>query len=281
MALQAIPDSKDDIPEAYQDLYTQKGEKWELTGIVGIKTQADVDRVQTALQKERDERKAANEKAAVWDGMDHEEVMAKLDRIPELEAAAKGKLDETQIEEMVTRRVDGTLASRTAPLERQIKQLTEARDEALGQVTALTAEKNKRIVHDAVREALVESKVLPEAHEDALMLAERVFEIREDDGAVVTRDNVGVTPGSDAKLWLVELADKRPHWWAASQGGGARGGGGGGRGGVNNPWSAEHWNLTDQSNYVRQHGIDKATKMAQQAGSAIGAIEPPARKSAA
>ena len=43
MALQATHDKLDDIPEAYRDLYTERDGKYELTGIAGIKTAADVE----------------------------------------------------------------------------------------------------------------------------------------------------------------------------------------------------------------------------------------------
>jgi len=282
MPLQAVHETLDDIPEQYRDLYTEKNGKHELTGIVGVKTQADIDRLQTALGKERDEHKAAREQLGMWGDLKHEDVVSILDRVPELEAAAAGKLDENAIEEMVERRVNGTLQSRTAPLERQVNTLKTEYEKALQERDALLGEKRTRLIHDHVRKALVNKKVIPEAHEDALMLADRMFEIRDDDGAIVTKSDVGVTPGVDAGLWLDEFGEKRPHWFPGSTGGGAGGSGRGGAGGVpsgtGNPFSRDGWNLTKQGEILRTQGREKADQMARAAGTTVGGGMPQAKK---
>jgi hypothetical protein len=279
MTLKAVHDSIDEIGEQYRDLYTEKNGKYELTGIQGVKTEADVARVQTALEKERTDHKETRDRLGVWGDLDHEEVMGKLDRFPELEAASKGNLDEAEIEKIVQRRVEGTINSQVAPLERQLKQLTKERDEVVQTRDNLLGEKRQRVIHDNVRTALTAAKVVPEAFDDALMLAERVFEIRDDDSAVVTRDNVGVTPGIAADVWLQELQERRPHWWPGSQGGGARGTGPG-TGGMyaDNPWSHENWNMTAQGRVVREKGMERAEAMAKAAGTTVGGQRPPAKK---
>ena len=278
MPLSAVHDTIDDIPENFRELYTEKNGKFELTGIAGVKSQADVDRLQTALQKEREDHKTAKGKFEIWGDLDHEEVMSKLDRIPELEAAAADKLDEAGIEEIVTRRTEGTIKSQMAPLERQIANLSKERDEAVGLVSQFQEKETKRAIHDNVRAELTKAKVIPEAQEDALMLAERIFEVQED-GAIVTKDNVGVTPGITADAWLVDIQEKRPHWWGTSSGGGAAGGRNqSGMGFANNPWSPDHWNLTKQGQIIKEHGSEKAAQMAQAAGSKVGATRPTPKK---
>ena len=52
MALKAILDSLTDIPEALHGEYVERNGKFELQ-VEGMKTQGDVDRLQTALTKER------------------------------------------------------------------------------------------------------------------------------------------------------------------------------------------------------------------------------------
>lgn len=44
----------------------------------------------------------------------------------------------------------------------------------------------------------------------------------------------------------------------------------------NNPWSAEHWNLTRQGEYVKKYGVDLARTKAKQAGAVFGSGRPPA-----
>lgn len=242
MPLKVVHESVDDIPETYRDLYSERGGKYVLTGVEGVKTQTDIDRLNQSLEAERQAHEQTKQKFSPWAEMDHEDVISKLDKYPELEAAAADKLDDAKIDEIVERRVDGTIKSRTAPIDRARIAAEKERDELREENTVLKAEKSKRIIHDSVREALTKAKVLPEAFEDALMLAERIFEIQED-GTLLTKDQVGVSPGIDPSSWLTEIQDRRPHWWPASQGGGS--GGSGNSGGMaNNPWSHENWNLT-------------------------------------
>jgi hypothetical protein len=282
MVLKDTHDKLDEIPEEFQPLYTEKGGKWELTGIQGVKTQGDVDRVQESLRKSTNDQKELKTKLKTWDGMDHADVMTKLDRIPELEAASKGNLDEAGIEEIVNRRVDGTIKSRLAPVERKLKDTQKERDEYKDANVKFQAADKTRAIHDKVRKALVASKVLPDAHEDALLWADRIFELRDDDGAIVTRDAVGVTPGLDPVGWLDEIQDRRRHWWPESVGGGSRGstGGAGGPGGKN-PWTLDNWNLTEQGQIVRQTGgAERADRMAKAAGTSVGAGKPAPKRAA-
>jgi len=290
MALKDVHDKLDEIPEQYQDLYTEKNGKFELTGIQGVKTQADVDRSQESLRKATNDKTTLREKLVIFGdgtvGADspiedwkklHDETATKLDRIPELEAASKGKLDEAQIEEIVNRRVEGTIKSKLAPVERKLKDVTKERDVALEENTKFQAADKTRTIHDSLRKALMASKVLPDAQEDALLLGDRVFEIREDDGAVVTRDNIGITPGLDPTAWLTEIQEKRRHWWPESVGGGSKDSiaGRGGPGGAN-PWNGEEgrWNMTKQGAFVRQHGKERADAMAKAAGTTVGGPRP-------
>lgn len=274
MALKYIHDTEEEIPEQFRELYTERDGKWVLTGITGIKTDGDVATVQEALRKERDEHKKTKAKITAWGDLKPEEVIAKLDRIEELETAAKGKLNDEQINELVEKRIGAKLK----PIERE-------RDGFKDQVATLTTDnlgfkdrETRRTIHDAARTEAQKLKVIDTAAEDVLMYAERLFEVDES-GKVVAKDGVGITPGISVDIWLGEMQDKRPHWWAPSSGGGAGGGGGSkGGGGAKNPWSAEHWNLTEQGTYVKTNGIDKAHKMAEAAGSKVGATRPTVKK---
>lgn len=275
--LQAVHDSIEEIPEAYRDLYTEKNGKFEVTGIQGVKTQGDIDRLQTALTKERAEHGETKDKLNVWADLDHTETLAKLDRIPDLEKAAEGKLDDQAIDEMVNRRVEQTINSRLAPIERDNKNLKKELENVSGERDTLASEKRTRTVHDAVRSALTKEKVIPEAHDDALLLADRTFEIQED-GAIVTKDSIGVTPGVTPDLWLKEMQERRPHWWPPSSGGGAGGGSGGAGSMADNPWTADNWNMTDQSRIVQTKGIDEANRLAKAAGTTVGGLRPQPQK---
>lgn len=276
MALKTSYEKQDDIPEQYRDLYSERGGKYELTGIEGIKTQADVDRLNEALRKERNDHKSTKDKLTTYGDMDADKVREQLAEIEELRIRAeKGSVSDEKLEELVQARLKRTIA----PIERERDQLKSALEKSNGRVTELDGQIRKGTIERALREAAVSAKAVPEAIEDMVLLGERVFEVT-DDGQVLVRDQVGFTPGLKPQEWLSEMQAKRPHWWPANQGGGANGAGGGAGGGAN-PWAADQWNLTAQGRYVAEHGMAKAEQMARSAGSKIGAVEPTVRKTAA
>lgn len=275
MSLSIVHEKIDDIPEAFRELYAEKDGKFHLTGVAGVKTQTDIDRIQEALRKEREEHKQTKEKYSVWADLDHAEVTQKLDRFQELEVAASGKAEEIdkKLEELSEARVK----SRIAPLEREHKKLSADHQEMLKELNSLRQEKTQRLIHDRVRQAATELKVRPEAQADVLLLADAVFSVTEH-GDILTKENpYGVSPGLDPALWLQDMQEKRPHWWPASSGGGAGGSGASGHG-SNNPWSSENWNLTKQGEIVKQHGIDKAKALAAAAGTTVGGVRPRPKK---
>jgi hypothetical protein len=273
MTIKSIYSTQDEIPENYRDLFEERNGAYHLTKIEGIKTDADVSRVQTALTNERNEHtKLKNQvKTFVGEGS-FDDIQAKLDRIPELEQLAEGKVDEEKINSLVEAR----LKTKLAPVERERDQLATKLSERDEVISGYETKERQRNIHDAVRQAATKLKVIDTAQEDVLMLAERVFEIQ-DDGSITAKDGVGVTPGVAPDIWLTEMQSKRPHWWAASSGGGARGSGSGGNL-SGNPWSADSWNMTKQGQIIRSEGMEKAQQMAQAAGSKVGAIAPTAKK---
>lgn len=262
--LKLIYDKQEDIPEQYRDLYTEREGKWHLTGVEGIKTQDDVNRVQASLDAERADHDKTKAKLKLWGDRDPEETIATLDRVPELEAAAEGKLNEDQISEMVDRRVESRIKTKTAPLEREIEELNEKNTTLTSENDGFRASDKRRRIHEAVRAAATESKVRPEAMDDILMNADRHFEIDES-GNIITKDGTGVTPGVSAKTWLTDMQPTRRYWWPDSVGGGAPGGSGGS--GKNNPWTDEHWSLAEQSAVMRSpNGKQKSRELMVAAG---------------
>lgn len=262
--------SENEIPAEFVSLYSQQGSKWVLTGVNGIKSQTDVDRLQESLRKEREDHKASKTALAAFNGLNAEEVLEKLDRIAELEAAAGGKLDETKINEIVEAR----LKAKLAPVERERDKLKQELQDTSGKVLELTAKEKTRVIHDHIRKAATSSKMRESAIEDALMLGERILDV-DDQGNVTTKDNVGTTPGLSPEVWLTELQDKRPHWWPESSGAGAKGGNGGG--GTTNPFTAEHWNMTEQGRIFKENPA-KADQLAKSAGTTVGGGKPAMKK---
>ena len=270
MTIRALYDSADDVPEPYRDLFEERDGKFQLTKIEGIATEADVSRMRRALDSERNSHKDLKTR---WTGFfgerKPEDVQALLDRLPELETLANGKVDETKLNELAEARARGKLA----PVERKLTETERALQQAMEQVKLFQTEKQQRTIGDAVRAAAVKGKMLDTAQEDALLLAERVFEVTED-GKVMTRDGLqNVPPGLSPDVWLSDMQKARPHWWPASSGGGARGGSGNGSGGAN-PFSADGWNLTEQGRVIREQGAERAAQLARVAGTTVGGPRP-------
>lgn len=262
MALKTIYSSQDEIPEQHRDLFTERNGQWELTGVEGIKTQADVDRLQTALNKERSDHKETKTSLDKFNGLDPDEVHAQLDKIPALEAAASGKaqeLDEAQRRQLL------------APLERQIANLTKERDDAVVERDSLKGERRSDKIRAALTDAAVKGKIIDTALDDVLLYGERVFDLNED-GSIIVKDGVGFTPGIDPNSWLQDMQAKRPHWWPPSQGGGAGGSGGVGSDGPN-PWRKDQWNMTEQGRIYRENP-ERAAQLAKMAGTTIGGPQP-------
>ena len=269
----------EDIPEALRSFYKETGEGdkkvWTLE-IEGAKSQADIDRQLAANQKERTEHaatkallKEAQDKIKNFGDLSADDVQEKLTRLAVLETAAGGKLDEAKISQIV----EGRIKQKTTPLERQIAKLTEERDAAVKTGQELDGKIKAGAIGDALRKAAVELKALPGAMDDIIALGSSQFEVKED-GSVVHK-----TTGVAAKDFINDMKASKPYFWPASQGAGSQGGSEGTS--ADNPWSAKNWNITAQGAAVQRLGATKAAEMAKQAGSALGAIEPPKAASAA
>lgn len=274
MAIKALVDKLEEVDEKYRDLYTEKNGKFELTGVEGFKTQGDVDRLTTALEKERKEHKGTKQKFEVFGDKKAEDILLELDTIPALRAAAEGKFDETKVNELVEKRIGAKLG----PVERKLQQASQQLAERDTIIEGFKSKETVRSIHDNVREAVAKATGFQGAAlEDALMFAERQLHVNED-GKVVTKENVGVTPGVDAVVWLSEMQQKKPHWWGPTQGGGGKGNnGGGGGGGGDNPWARETWNMTKQGTILKENRT-RAEQLAKSAGTSIGGPMPLPKK---
>ena len=269
MGLKIKIDNLDDLDEGFHSLYTEQSDgTFLLTGVDGLKTQEDVDRISAALNKERTEhRTLKREVAPLLAHGSVEEVVGFLDRREELEAAATGGGDKSKIDAIV----EGRIKSRLAPLERERDTLKSKLGEVEGALTEFKTRENERVIGDAIRGAAAKTKGFnPAAIEDALLLGSRALSLDED-GRVVTKD------GLDADMWIADIQSKKPHWWLDSVGGGASGGRGGS--GEPNPYTYEGWNLTAQGQMMKADPA-KAERMAKAAGhkQAAGARRPEPKK---
>lgn len=280
MALKAVVDNLDDLDESLRGEYKEvidpktKAKVYALDIEGGIEAHPGARKIKDELASRRISETKAKEQLTPFLALgDPAEVLAKLDRIPELEAAAEGKLDDGKINAIV----EGRLRTKLAPIERERDQLKAQVVEKDGVIQQYTAKERTTRVSSAVTKAAREAKVVDSAVEDIELLGDRVFEVQ-DDGSVVTKDNVGVTPGLTPKQWLEDMQSKRPHWWGPSGGGGAGGNRNGANGGAGpNPFTHEHWNVTEQGKLLTADRA-KADRLAKAAGTTIGGPKPAPRK---
>ncbi len=271
MVMKTVLEALDGIPDALREHYVEntnpQGKKEyvlaiegtidPLPGVKALRSEAGTYRTKlTELEKKYGT-------IAAFEGMNHAEIMAKIDRIAELEAAAGGKIDDKKIDEIVNSRIK----THTGPLERNLQSITAERDNLLNENKAFKESNRQRAIDDNVRQVATELKLLPTAVEDAMLYARGVMEVNEQ-GVVTMKDT-----GLDVKTWLQDMQAKRPHWWGPSAGGGGAGNGGTGLDGGSNPWSADGWNMTQQGQIVRADPA-KAERLAKQAGTTVGGRKP-------
>ena len=285
--LKAIYDKAEDIPVGFEDLYSSRNGKFEVTGIEGIKTQADVDRISAGLRNEKTEHRATKEALAKFADLDPEVARAALEELESTKAqlgafTKEGKLDETKLEPVINAKVKaalGPLEHEKKALLKQVEDEKKARVEAETKAVKLEGAMAQNSISAAIRDAATKLKLVPTAIDDAVMQGLVVLETNED-GEIVTKDVNGTTPGITPAEWLKDMQEKRPHWWPISQGSGARGGSGGPINRAENPWTKEGWNLTKQGQIIKTQGMEKARAMAASVGSTIGATSGAGKKAA-
>lgn len=266
--------SKELIPKGYEYLYIQSGDKFVLKTATQVKSESDVKNTQEALRKEREAHSVTKAENKKWEGLDPDETRSKLDSIPALEAAAKTGGDNKEIiEEQVKTRVDAAVA----PLNRKIETLESTNSELETSVVEYKTANTNRTIDDAIRDAAIDGKLHAGGMSDALQ-RKGLFEVIENaDGttSVVTKSDVGVTPGLQPSEWLSDVKETSSHWWPKSEGGGSRGSDASSGGSDTNPFTHANWNTTAQGKMLTADRV-KAEKMAESAGTTIGGAKPPA-----
>lgn len=249
MSLKAIYDNQEDIPAEYIALFAEKNGKYEIQ-VEGVKTSGDVERLQTSLQRERDEHKETKAKLRAYDwvgDLDEDGVTALRDKIEDLEASAGegGGPSEEEIEAMVEKRVERALRKPN----KTIEELSQINQQHLNAIQLHEAAANQRKIRDHVENVLGGKdapQIVKGAREDIIPFAERIMTVNER-GEVVTKDGVGFEPGVNFGEVLGDLKaeGKRSHWFPASQGAGAAGSDGSSVPGGTNPFAKDTFSMTE------------------------------------
>jgi len=274
MAFKLVLDTLEGLSEDISKEYVERDGKFHIQ-VEGMKTQADIDAVQRSLAAARTEAGTFKAKLALLGDRKVEEVIAQLDRIPELEAAAGGKLDETKLKELAEARARAIVA----PIERERDGFKAQLGEKDAVIKQFETKEQTRTIHDQIKAAAKKAGVIDEAMEDAINAGERLFVLEEGTGKAVVKEGLSVTQGLEPKDWLSDLQSKKPHWFGQSTGGGAGGNRGGGAGAELNPFSHDGWSITKQGQMM-QTDAARADRLAKAAGhkDAESANSKPAKK---
>jgi hypothetical protein len=179
--------------------------------------------------------------------------------------------------------VEQRVSEMKAAADGQIRALSDVLKRTENERDEARAENRRIMIHRSITDASLTSGALPTAIPDILSRAERegwtvndhreVILIR--NGEIVFGEN-GIDPLTPKEWATRHLRDQAPYFFERSAGGGALGSNLTGT--VKNPWTKEHWNLSEQGRIAREpnNGLVKAEQMAKAAGSHLGATRPPA-----
>lgn len=272
MALKAILDSLDDVPEALHGEYNET--------VIGGKTvyALDIEGVDslpaTANLKSAYERVKADKIKLT---SDLKEATTKLGKLPEdFDAAEWERLkaeDEARQADPdnkdVRKQVETATAAVKQRYENQIAANKKAHEEAIaekdGQIAGLEGDIRRALVEDGLTKALVKAGVKPTLMKAAQRMFETDVEVVEEDGKRVARMKTDLG-GDEVERFISNWAqsDDAKDFIAPMKGGDETGSGSRRSTGPN-PFSAENWNITEQGRLMNADR-GKAESMAKAAG---------------
>lgn len=244
MALKAILDSLDSVPEALREYYKQDGEQFILQ-VEGVQQHPDVTALANALERQKEDNRTLRRKA--------DEAADKLADIPDdftldewnrLKDSGEGKVEE---------RLKEQRERLQAQHQKEVERLREENQSLSGRL-------QKNVAERALDEAIDKAGVDPKFRKAVKALHNASLKIEGEGDEVQVL--LGDLPVSDA-LQAFVASDEGKHFVAPPSGGGAPGSNGGG-GGERNPWSKEHFNLSEQGRILREDPA-KAERLKQQA----------------
>lgn len=262
MALKAVLDSLDGVPEALHEHY----KKDDASGKYRLEADGveDVSGLKSALEKERtghktmaQQLKDLKEQLGDLDPVKAREALKKLQDLEDKKLMDAGKIDELVAQRM--ERANQDFQTQAKAFNSKIETITKERDAANGKLSEL-------LIDGALRQAAVKAGIKPEAIEDAILWGKQLYRVK--DGQVVPERNGQVLYGKDPNAplpmeeWLAGMMTEKPHWFAESAGGGASGGKGkGGPSGIPANLKRSTMTVGQKSKFIADHGRDAYLKL--------------------
>ncbi len=253
----------DNVDEGHHDLYTASadGKSFALTGVIGMKTQADIDKLQTSLTASRNDTKAVQAKLSVFADVNSETIADDLQELATLRIT-EGKVDNEKFMEQV----DGKVKILMGPHDREMKLLQESNTALSDTNTKLNNAATTRFVQDDANKAMDALKLTdPGSREDAMLHMMGQF-TKDEHGQVLNAE------GLTTVEWLTAKQSTRGRWWGNTDPDGGLGGKGKHQGA--NPFTRENWNMGEQAK------LDPtvARNLAKAAGTTVDGGMPPYKK---
>lgn len=242
MLLKQTYKEQSEIPQGFEALYTLKNDVYMLTGIDGLKTIDDVNKLQSSLNKERTDHKATKELLRTYTAFGDVDTLQKtFDELEELRILSSNDGD---LEKIVAQKTDALVrvhAKQIANKESEISNLTKQLDDL--KATVKQSEINRTLSDLALKSGISQAAI-----EDVVNLHGSKFEFDSNGDLVVNSDDPNYA-GLDANSWFEQMKEVKSYWWPMSQGGGATGSNGSTV--VNNPFAAKTLNITEQMNLIK------------------------------
>lgn len=259
-------DGFDALPEHDKELYDEKEGKYHFNALALTENEQALANARNEAANYRTKNVALTQQLEAFKGLDAAKIQTELAELEALRAekeAGDGKNDK-KFEAAVEARVKVA----TAPLRTELEGLKRTNADLQKANEGFIADGEKRLKHDAMREACVALQCDKDVYAGRFPAALRWAE----ENAVIQKDSNGKTIIIDKETGL-PLKDALKHyqeegqfssWWGSSGGGGADGTNPS-NAPVINPWTAENWNISKQG-VIYNQDPKRAAALAKAAG---------------
>lgn len=215
MGIELEYDGVDSIPEmSVKELFTEKEGKMVFTGIEGMKTQKDVDSLQEALRKERNDHGQLKESFKLFDGLDADLARKAIEENEVLKLKQKDGINSEEVQRYLKDKLDSGLSDSKKTIEELTNQLNEYKF------------KEEKASHTSFINGLVKDSV---AEDMVDLVAMNLLSMSEKDlaGEYVTNGSGGFEKGLPLKGVVASMLEKNPRLMKQNTSGNGTGGTGG------------------------------------------------------
>lgn len=219
MSLKFRVASLDGLDESLKALYKAAGNEF-ILDVEGAKGDDDIKNLESTMRKERERANSLQKEIDKLGGRKADEILTILDEYEAAKAGGKfsiNNLPEAEKEALVKELLDVRVKRFDREKADLLAQL-DAEKKARGEVESKFISRDR----ESLLHKLLNGKIVPDVHDDAVALLSGRLQFNADDGKFYAED------GSPAEKFVQAEIDKRKHWQPASKGAGARGGAGGG-----------------------------------------------------